>query len=58
MLRESFRPDAAKASPDLTAAAAGLLVTAAQHHASLVDLLCFPTSLKAQHPAGKVCSKP
>ena len=53
-LRGCLRPSAARASPEVAAATAHLLSTAAQHHPSLVDLLCFPTSLTAEHPAGKV----
>ena len=54
VLRGCLRPAAAKASPEVAVAAAHLLSTAAQHHPSLVDLLCFPTSLAAEHPPGKV----
>ena len=54
VLRGCLRPATAKASPDVAVACAHLLGTAAQHHPSLLDLLCFPTSLAAEHPPGKV----
>ena len=58
VLRACLRPATAKASPDVAVACAHLLGTAAQHHPSLLDLLCFPTSLAAEHPPGKVSPSP
>ena len=44
-LMEPFTPTSARDTPELLAAACQLLTVAAVHHPSLVDALCFPTSL-------------
>lgn len=49
-----FEPEVADGEPELLAAATKLAVSAIHHHPSLVDVLCFPTSLKLPAPDGKV----
>lgn len=53
-LLQCFEPDTAQAEPELLAAAVKLAASAAMHHASLLDVLFFPTALAPAAPEGKV----
>ncbi|KAK9805788.1 hypothetical protein WJX73_010423 [Symbiochloris irregularis] len=52
-LLQCFEPETAQADPELLAAAARLAASAAMHHASLLDVIFFPTALAPAAPDGK-----